>query len=123
MTSTLVFTSSRSNDNALRIARVAAASRIAAERAAREAKAEAERAAREAVFEADLVLAQAWVAEAVAAGATVIGHKICMAEGGKWRGLVSTDEAAGLIARAWRDEDSVEAWGLNDAGEYVGGTF
>jgi len=36
---------------------------------------------------------------------------------------VSTDEAAGLIARAWRDEDSVEAWGLNDAGEYVGGTF
>lgn len=123
MTSTLVFTSSRANDNALRIARVAAASRTAAERRVREAREAAARAAREACYSADLVLAQAWVDEAQAAGATMVGHKVCMAQGGKWRGVVSIADAAEFIARSWRDEDDVEAWGLNDAGEYVGGTF
>lgn len=115
-TTTLVHTSSREADNALRIARVAAAGRIAAERAAREA-------ADEARYASALAYYTDAVEDVRARGAVRIGHKICLADGGKWRGAVGVAEAAEFLARAMKWEDDVEAWGISAAGEYVGGTF
>jgi hypothetical protein len=110
-TATLVHSSSRANDNAERIARVAAAGRIERARIAAEYRATVDRARAESV-------ATQWVEDIRAAGAVRIGHKWCLSDGGKWRGTVLIEHAADFMARAWGED--IEAWGINAAGEYVG---
>jgi hypothetical protein len=106
---TLVHTSSRTADNALRVARVAAAGRRAAERQAAERGIERNR-----------VQVQAWVDTLLAEGAVEVGTKVCLADGGKWRPTLETFAAAESIARWIADGDGVEAWGIDDAGLAVG---
>ena len=111
-TATLVHTSSREAAARVSIARVAAAGRIEAARLAKEAREAREHAE-------TLAAANAWVEELIAAGADRVGFKICFAEGGKWRTRMSIWAAAEFLAR--RDAgDEIEAWGLNQIGEYVG---
>jgi hypothetical protein len=99
---TLVHTTCRANDNAVRIARVAAAGRVQDARLARRAQ------------------AQAWVDELRAAGATVIGFKICD-EMGKWRMRRTLEDAVDTLVSHWGGD--VEAWGLNAEMEYVGSVW
>jgi hypothetical protein len=115
-TATLVHSSSRTADNALRIARVAAAGRVAAERRAEDTR-------REAQYVGALASATEWVEDVRALGAVRIGHKICLADGGKWRGMIGVEEAAEFLARAVKWEDDVEAWAVDAAGQYVGGCW
>ena len=112
-TATLVHTSSRALATRDAMARVAAASRIEAERIA---------AAKHRVrgLAANLALATEWVEDVRAHGAVKVGFKICMVEGGKWRPVFPIDGAAEMIARCVYDGDDVEAWGINAAGENVG---
>ncbi len=109
-TATLVHTSSRTDDNALRIARVAAAGRIERARIAAEYRATVQRAKAEAV-------AGTYVRDLIAAGAVEVGFKICD-DMGKWRGRVVVGNAAPLLAAHWGED--VEAWGIDANGEYVG---
>ena len=115
-TATLRYTSSTRLDNALRMARVAAAGRIAAERRAAVARVEADHARRVSYY-------VEWVEDARSQGAVRIGHKIWMADGGKWRGSVPVAEAAEFLARQMAWEEDVEAWGIAADGEYVGRCF
>lgn len=112
-TATLVHTSSRALATRDAMARVAAASRIEADRKAAEAR-------REAGIAHNRVMAQAWVDQIAAAGAVEIGTKVCLADGGKWRPVLLLDGAADSLARWIADGDDVEAWGVNAAGETVG---
>jgi hypothetical protein len=111
MTATLVHTSRRTADNAVRIARVAAAGRVEAQRVAAEARAEAQ-------YTVALDAATEWVEDIRALGAERIGFKWCQRDGGKWRSGVLIEHAAAFLARAWGED--IEAWGLDAAGEYVG---
>ena len=110
-TATLVHTSSRTADNAVRIARVAAAGRVEAQRVAAARRKAAQHAHA-------LAVATEWVEDVRAAGAVHIGHKWCMSDGGKWRGTVLIEHAAEFLARAWGED--IEAWGVDASGEYVG---
>ena len=116
-TATLVHTSSREVATRDALARVAAAGRITDARKADAARREAREAA---VLAHNLIPATAWVDGVVAAGATLVGFKVCLAEGGKYRPTMSAEFAADFIARHVADGDEVEAWGLTDMGEYVG---
>lgn len=116
MTATLVYTSSRTEDNAVRIARVAAAGRVAAERKARAARDAAR-------YESALLAAERWVAEIRADGAVEVAFKVCLSEGGKWRSRIAMGHAAAFIARTLVWEDDIEAWGLTAAGETAGSMF
>lgn len=109
-TATLRFTSSRAADNAVRVARVAAAGRVAAQRVAIEAR----KAARHAQA---VTVATAWVEDVRAAGAVSVGFKICD-DMGKARFRTTTAEAVGVLAHHFGDD--VEAWGIDAAGEFVG---
>lgn len=109
-TATLRHTSSRQADNAVRIARVAAAGRIAADRAHREARVAAQDAR-------VLVAASAWVEDLRALGAVQVGFKICD-DWGKHRFRAPVADAARvLVAHSCED---VEAWGIRADGEFVG---
>lgn len=107
---TLVHTSSRDEDNRLRMARVAAAARVQAERVAAAARLAERQARMESV-------AAEWVEDLRAAGAVTVGFKI-IDDMGKYRMQVPIEAAAGvLVVHA---EDEVEAWGINYAGDYAG---
>jgi hypothetical protein len=108
-TATLVHTSSRKADNALRLARVAAAGRVAVERQA----AEARKAAR---YAHAVDIALAWVEDIRAAGAVSVGFKICD-DDGKHRFRTTLADAAGVLAH--HAGEDVEAWGVTASGEYV----
>ena len=110
---TILYTSSRDADNAVRIARVAAAGRVQAARIA----AEGRQAAR---FAQALASTTEWVEDIRALGAVKVGTKVCLAEGGKWRPVLALEDAADSIARWNARGDEVEAWGIDAAGEYVG---
>jgi hypothetical protein len=97
----------------VRIARVAAAGRVQAARIAAEGR-------REALFTASLASAAEWVEDVRALGAVKVGTKICLAEGGKWRPVLTLEHAADSIARWNAQGDEVEAWGIDAAGEFVG---
>src|SRR4051812_32292256 len=104
----LAYTSSVASDNALRIARVAAGSRVRAERrdAARREVA-LRRAARDSAL--------AWVAAITRDGAVSVGFKICD-DDGKHRFVATLADAVhSLTAHAGGD---VEAWGIRVDGEY-----
>jgi len=109
-TATLIHSSSREADNAVRVARVAAAGRVQAARIAREHREAAERAKA-------LTVASEWVEDLRAAGADRVGFKICTDEG-KFRLRATLADAVGILARHWGED--VEAWGLNSTGEFVG---
>jgi hypothetical protein len=109
----LVHTSSRDADNALRIARVLAAGRLAAQRQAAAARLERERRELHAVV-------TAWVEEIRALGAVEVGCKITLSEGGKWRLFVPIDAAAAFLTRQIRGAEDVEANGRDASGEFVG---
>jgi len=111
---TLVYTSSQREDNAVRIARVAAAGRVQAARVAA-ARREAERRAH------NLVIAEQVVAEWRAAGATVVGFKITLEDGGRWRPQVAIDAAAEFMAST--ECAYFDAWGLREDGAQAGETF
>lgn len=114
-TATLVHstaTPSVSDVNRLRVARVAAAARLARVREA-EAQRDAVR------LERALVPATAWIEDLRAAGATEVGFKI-ICDMGKWRTVRPIADAADFLAHRIADHDDVEAWGLNARGEYVG---
>jgi hypothetical protein len=104
MTTTLCHTSSREADNALRIARVAAAGRVQAAREARTAA-------------ADTYAAQV-VTSLRAEGAVTVGFKV-VNDFGKFRRVLPIDEAAWFVAATYGDE--AEVWGINAAGEHTGG--
>jgi len=118
-TATLRYTSSTRLDNALRMARVAAAGRIAAERLAAERAAARRVAERAAGIAHNRTMAQAWVDQIAAAGAVEVGTKVCLAEGGKWRPVLTLDGAADALARWIADGDDVEAWGVRADGSNV----
>ena len=63
---------------------------------------------------------QAWVDQILAEGAVEVGTKICLAEGGKWRPMLATFDAADFLARRIADGDGVEAWGVAEDGHHVG---
>jgi hypothetical protein len=109
-TSTLRFSSSRAADNAVRIARVAAAGRIAADRRYREER----KAAQDAQA---TVAAIEWVEDLRAAGAVTVGFKICD-DHGKYRFRAPVADAVRVLVSYWGED--VEAWGVDAAGEYVG---
>jgi hypothetical protein len=109
-TATLRFTSSRREDNAVRIARVAAAGRIAADRRYREER-KAQQDARV------LAAATSWVEDLRAAGAVQVGFKICD-DWGKHRFRVAVEDAA-QVCVSYAVED-VEAWGIRADGEFAG---
>lgn len=113
MNSILAHTSSRADDNALRIARVAAASRLAAERVAAEARAAVARAH-------NLAIAEALVADWTAAGATEVGFKIWSDDGGKWRPVYLIAHAADFMAGL---TEPFDAWPLAADGSQVGEGF
>src|SRR3954468_17029344 len=108
-TATLVHTSSREADNAVRVARVAADGRVAAERRAVEARKAAVRAHATRV-------ATAWADAVLAEGATFVGFKVCD-DYGKHRFIVAAEDAAGVLVNHWGED--VEAWGILPGGEYV----
>ena len=110
-TSTLVHTSSRGADNALRIARVAAAGRVEAQRVAAAQRKAAE-------YGRAIAAATEWAEDMRAVGAVRIGFKWCQRDGGKWRGTVLIEHAAEFMANAWGED--IEAWGVDASGEYVG---
>jgi hypothetical protein len=112
-TATLVHTSSREAVNADRMARVLAAGRVTDARKAREARDAA-------AVAHNLKGTTAWVESITALGAVEVGTKVCLADGGKWRTGLRLHAAADSLARWIADGDSVEAWGVNAAGEYVG---
>jgi hypothetical protein len=107
-TATLVHTSSRKADNALRIARVAAATRIATERR------KAEWAAGERYNRA-IDSALSWVEDVRAEGAVAVGFKICD-DDGKHRFRATLADAAQVLAM--HAGEDVEAWGVREDGEY-----
>jgi len=110
MNATIAYTSSRHQDALVGIARIAAAGRVQAARQAAEARrAEVQRTRR--------TLASIYVREAVKAGATRLGMKVCFEEGGKWRTSMTPDEALTMLPGVLGED--VEVWGLNDANEYV----
>ena len=109
-TATLRYTSSRAADNAVRIARVAAAGRVAAQRVAAEA-------AKAAQHAHATTVAVEWVEDLRAAGAVTVGFKICD-DMGKHRFRTTTQDAIGVLAHHWGGD--VEAWGIDAAGEFVG---
>ena len=108
MASTLVYTSqdTRARDA---IARVKAASRIAAERSAADVR-------RARVLASTTGTVAAWRA----AGAVVVGHKIDLEFGGKWRGTVAIDGAAEFMTRIAVSADSGEFWPMLASGEFLG---
>jgi hypothetical protein len=108
-TAVLVHSSSRKADNALRVARVAAAGRVAAERVAEQAR----KAAR---YAAAVDTALAWVEDVRADGAVSVGFKICD-DDGKHRFRTTLADAAGVLAH--HAGEDVEAWGITASGEYV----
>lgn len=112
-TATIRYTTRTGDDARLAIARVAAAGRVQAERLAAEAR-------REAGIAHNRAGVQAWLDQAVAAGAVEVGTKVCLAEGGKWRPTLTLDGAVDALARWIADGDEVEAWGIDARGEYVG---
>lgn len=112
MTSTLVHTTRTGDEARVAIARVAAAGRVQAEREAAEAR-------EAAALAHNAGGVQAWIDRIAAAGAMEIGTKVCLAEGGKWRPVLTLDGAAESIARWIYDGDEVEAWGITASGEYV----
>jgi hypothetical protein len=109
-TATLVHTSSRTLDNRVAMARVAAGERMRAMRVAAEARKARERTAA-------LAAAHEWVEDLLAAGAERVGFKHC-SDMGKHRFVRPVWEAAEVLANLAGED--VEAWGINAAGEYVG---
>lgn len=107
-TATLIHTSSVASDNALRVARVAAAGRVRSERVA---AARREAALRSAARESAL----GWVAEITRDGAVKVGFKICD-ETGKHRFITTLADAVHVLT-VHAGED-VEAWGIRADGEY-----
>jgi hypothetical protein len=104
----LVHTSSRAQDNRDRLARVAAAGRVEADRKARAAREAANRARR-------MGIATAWVAEVVADGGVRVGFKVCD-DFGKHRFAVDVADAAEVLVNLWGGD--VEAWAVRADGEY-----
>jgi hypothetical protein len=102
-TTALRYTSSREQDNRLRLARVAAAGRVQAARVAREAR----------VNEA----AAEFIAGLRGAGAVEVGFKVCD-ESGKYRFRTTLDEAERYVRRHFGAD--MEAWGIDASGEFVG---
>jgi hypothetical protein len=112
MIATLVYkTPTLAQRNADRMARVAAAGRIAAERQAREALVAAQEAR-------GIAWADRMVTLLAAEGAVEVGVKVVLAEGGKIRGTAALADARGMLA-FWYPEE-LEVWGLDAEGEYVG---
>lgn len=109
-TATLVHTSSRAQDNADRIARVAAANRVRASRlAAERARVARERKAR--------VIATAWAEDIRAAGAVEVGFKVCD-DLGKHRFRMDLADAVEFLTRNLNGD--VEAWGITADGGFAG---
>lgn len=109
-TATLVHTSSRAADNALRVARVAAAGRVATERAKRDQHARIRAArARHAAIE--------WMTAVTADGAVRVGFKICD-DYGKHR--FTTPLARSVDVLVHHAGGDVEAWGIRADGTYCG---
>jgi hypothetical protein len=94
----------------MRVARVAAAGRVQTERI----RLEAEQAKRRAHAHA---VATEWVEDLRAAGATVVGFKIC-GDLGKWRTRRTLEDAIDLLVSHWGGD--VEAWGIDAENEFVG---
>ena len=112
-TSILVHTSSRAQDNALRIAHVAAAGRRAAERMAAERAAERRNQAILAERVAVYPEAAAWVQTVREAGAIAIGYKVCT-DLGKYRFSADIDNALDtLLAHVG---DDIEVWAIGPHG-------
>jgi hypothetical protein len=109
-TATLVHTSSRHEDNAVRIARVAAAGRVAA------ARVRAEQVRIETEAHATRVATE-WIEDVRALGATVIGFKVCD-DYGKYRFRLSVEDATASLVSHWGAD--IEAWAVTAEGEYVG---
>jgi hypothetical protein len=107
-TSTLRYTSSRTEDNAVRIARVAAAGRVASERAKRDQLARIRKARA-------TLAATKWVAAVVADGAERVGFKICD-DYGKHRFVATPEHAVDVLVNNYGED--VEAWGIRADGEY-----
>lgn len=107
-TATVRYTSSREGDNLVRIARVAAGSRVKVQRAeaARREVARRQRARQAAL---------GWVADIVRDGAVRVGFKVCD-DMGKHRFVTSPGEAVGTLTRLAGQD--VEAWGIRADGEY-----
>jgi hypothetical protein len=109
-TATLVHTTSLDADNALRVARVAAAGRVQRARLAAEYRAVVERARAEAVVDT-------YLSDAERAGALKIGFKICLEEGGKLRYAEDLATARWTLVHYFGAD--MEAWGITASGEYV----
>lgn len=111
-TTRLAYTSSREDNARRNVRRIAAAARRATERAAEAAEREAEREARRPVVEA-------WVEDLRAAGAVLVGTKI-IDDGGKYRLTFDLTDVVDFLVRS---DAEIEAWGINEAGEFVGEVF
>jgi hypothetical protein len=108
-TATLVHRSDSRDANALRIARVAAGSRVQRQRIAAEYRRTVENARRESVV-------ATYLADAERAGAVAIGFKICT-DYGKIRMRETFAEARGTLVHYFHDD--MEAWGITATGDYV----